>query len=454
MKVMPIEGKADAKENDLNVARRRFLMGAAAGAGVLSAVAMPGTLGAPIEGAQQGQAPNNGNIPPDMEADIESRAKTPEELPKPAGLRSNSMLDARFPVYYRPSLAEAMRVLTEYFALFSTRDLGGLASTMHFPYATYEGVEPIAYKSAQEFIANPPPSLNVSNKDNAQSIPGTYNMVIRPGTYDILDSLQLHTYNPINVGLELCYTRYRADGHKIGISQGIYAVTNNDGKWGLQLSSVIFTPVDYIGISYNDATEALLRQHRTGYADLSYHDVDMIRLRGLAGVAGPPPGNTRARTTRRTASIMGDAGAVSYLDAARAGAPMEPYNTKGVKSRLRISDPRNPENDFEGGPSSRVTSNIWVTPEGGMGPFYELAGEGSVKYSYTLVLPDMRVLHASPDKAHTMTGYIRFTPEHEVISETRSLGIMVYDRKNERWENSSGYGQMTRRDCTNDVRNA
>jgi hypothetical protein len=447
MQDTPIEREPDAKESDPNVARRRFLMGAAAGAGVLSAI---GALGERV-GAAGSQAAQGGNIPPDMQADIQDRTRTAEELPRPVGLRTNSMLDARFPVYYRASVGEAMKLLTEYFALFSARDLAGVANTMHFPYATYEGVEPIVYKTTAEFIANPPPSLNVTNNDKGNPFPGTYKMVTRPGTYDILDNLQLHTYNPINVGLELCYTRYRADGHKIGISQGIYAVTNNDGKWGLQLSSMIFTPSDFVGVTYNDATEALLRQHRTGYADLSYHDVDMIRLRGLAGVAGPPPGSKRPQTTRRSASIMGDAGAVSYLDAARAGVPMEPYNTRGVKSRLRVTDPENPANNFSGGPDNRITSNIWVTPEGGFGPFYELAGEGAVTYSYTFVLPDMRVLHAAPDKAHTVTGYVRFTPEHDVISETRSLGIMVYDTRNERWENSGGYGQMTRHDCTNDV---
>jgi hypothetical protein len=431
--------KVEHHESQPNEERRRFLQGAAA-VGALGALS--------VTRAAAQQAPNdNSNFPPDVRAEIDRRAKDPSELPKPAGLRANSMLDARFPVYYKSPVVEGVRVLTEYFSAFADRNLSEAAGMLHYPYATYEGVEPIVYKSAEEFISSPPPSLNVSQKDDVKTRRGTYDTLTRPGTYDILDNLQLRTFNPVNVGLELCYTRYRADGYKLGINQGIYAITNNDGRWALQLSSVIFTPADYVGINYNDALEASLRQSHTFMADLSYFDVDRIRemsagLQSNSGSAG-----------RVTASITGDPNAVSYLVAARAGVPMEPFNSKGVKSRLRVIDPNNPANNFGvGGPS---LGNLWIAPDGkSKGYFYTTAGEGAVAYAYTLTLPDARVLHACSDKAHTIGGYIRYTRDNEVISETRSLGIMVYDRKNERWENSGGYGQMTRRDCTNDVRNA
>ncbi len=56
-------------------------------------------------------------------------------------------------------------------------------------------------------------------------------------------------------GWSFAIARYRADGPKIGINQGIYGITNNDGKWGIQLSSIIFTPVNYINASYQDAAD-------------------------------------------------------------------------------------------------------------------------------------------------------------------------------------------------------
>ena len=154
------------------------------------------------------------------------RAEAIQELPKPLNLKPGGMLDARFPVYYRTSVPEAMRLLTEYFAAFNDRDMAAVARSLHFPYATYEGAEPLIYKSSEEFIRNPPPSIHESDKPDSE---------LRPGTYDILDVLQVHTFNPVNVGLELSYSRYRADGYRIGINQGIYAITNNDGKWGIQL---------------------------------------------------------------------------------------------------------------------------------------------------------------------------------------------------------------------------
>jgi hypothetical protein len=174
----------------------------------------------------------------------ESSAKLTEELPKPAGLRPNAQLDARFPICYETSVAEGMRLALQYFAAVTRRDLAAAAGTLHFPFATYEGVEPLVYQTEQDFIANPPPSLDMNSKEDSQ---------LRPGTYDIMDVLQLRTYDPINVGLELCYTRYRADGHRIGINQGIYGITNNDGKWGIQLSSIIFTPERYIFTFFSKA---------------------------------------------------------------------------------------------------------------------------------------------------------------------------------------------------------
>lgn len=101
------------------------------------------------------------------------------------------------------------------------RDKVAVARTLHFPYATYEGTEPLIYKTAEDFLENPPPSIHESTAPDSQ---------LRPGTYDIMDVLQVHTFNPVNVGLELSYSRYRADGYRLGINEGIYAITNNDGK--------------------------------------------------------------------------------------------------------------------------------------------------------------------------------------------------------------------------------
>jgi hypothetical protein len=444
MKDIPTEAKHE--ETDINSGRRDFLAGTATAAAASAAVSVLGTIGTmpafaqPARQAQQGWRPNNDALPPDIKADIERRSKLTEELPKPAGLRPNAQLDARFPVYFQTPVAQAMKYLTDYFAAFCSRDLDGVASTLHFPYATYEGIEPIVYETAKEFLASPPPSLTVTDKEYDHFIPGVYDLVARPGTYDILDNLQLRTYNSVNVGLELCYTRYRADGEKVGINQGIYAVTNNDGKWGLQLSSVIFTPTQYIGFLHPGALETHLRQGETGMMAWSYHDPEMLRISGNGGITPTP---------RRTASITAPPGTDHWIRAARAGTPMEPYNTKGRTTRLSVSDPNRPRAAAAGGALPSESYNM-KGPNGEDGYFYELASGGVGKYAYTLTLPDSSVIHVGPDKAHTIGGYIRYTGDSHPITETRSLGIMVYDGKQSRWETAGGFGQTMRRDCTND----
>jgi hypothetical protein len=306
--------------------------------------------------------------------------------------------------------------------------MAAVARTLHFPYATYEGTEPLIYKTAAEFIGNPPPSIHESTGPDSQ---------LRPGGYDIMDVLQVHTFNPVNVGLELSYTRYRADGYRTGINQGIYAITNNDGKWGIQLSSIIFTPTEYIGEHYNDAQEAMLRQGRTGMAAFGDHDYDLLTNLGW----GRGQGNRR--TAQKTASISGAPGATSFFLSGWSGKPMEPYNSKGRKSRLSVagapdaaeinalSAQHGPIADYE---RTLEKTNI-VTASGKPGWFFAMAGGGVGHYGYTMHLADSRVLHAGPEKAHSLGGYIRYTRDNVFISETRSLGITVYDKHERLWVN-------------------
>jgi hypothetical protein len=350
------------------------------------------------------------------------------------------MLDARFPVYYETSVAVAMPLLTKYFAAMSRRDMRAVADTLHFPYATYEGTEPNVYQSAEEFVNNPPPSMNESSKPDSQ---------LRPGTYDIMDNLQLQTFNPVNVGLELCYTRYRADGYKIGINQGIYAITNNDGKWGIQLSSIIFTPAEYIGQSYNDAVEAHLRQGRTAMAAFGEHYYDLL---GRGAKDSPQP----VQNTRTAASVAGEPGARSFFLSGWAGKPMAPYNSKGRTSRLAVNGPNAPVHlTPPDNPLAKMDNDIGPTnvetAAGGPGWFFFMAGSGVGHYAYTMDLNGSKVLHAGPEKAHALGGYIRYTPDNIFVSETRSLGIMTYDLRKGSWSGGGGLGQSIRRDRSNDT---
>jgi hypothetical protein len=432
------DSKKDGKASQLSQDRRRFLRNATA-AGVLGAVGTKADLAEPAQTSPQRETkPRNAAyqrgfgggttsppvITPEVQADLERRAKLTEELPKPGALRPKAQLDGRFPVYFETSIAEGMRLATAYFAALCRRDLDAITKTVHFPYATYEGVDALVYQTAADFTSNPPPTLNMGTGEYA---------TLEQGTYDILDVLQLHTYDPVNVGLELCHSRYRADGHKIGINQGIYGITNNDGKWGIQLSSIIFTPVNYINVSYQDAAEAFLREDRTHQMAWSYHESD------YGNGSGPTPGQI-------SASIANAYNTDNWLRSSRAGVPMEPYNSKGITSRLHVTQPSQPNAN---GLTGSVSSAMW-TSDGKVGYFYDLAGQGIGKYGYTMTLPDARVLHAGPDKAHIIGGYFRFAPNHHEITETRTLTVRTFDGKRGVWSGGGTLGGMVRRDCTND----
>jgi hypothetical protein len=428
--------------------RREFLQRVAAGS-ALGAMA-PAFAQSPHASATSGETREQlrqdmmAGIEDDIKRDLDMRARAAEELPRPKTLRTGGMLDARFPVYYKTAVPEAMRLLTEYFAAFNERDMEAVAKTLHFPYATYEGIEPLLYHSADEFLKNPPPSIHESGRPDSQ---------LRPGTYDIIDVLQLQTFNPVNVGLELCYSRYRADGYRLGVNHGIYAITNNDGKWGIQLSSIIFTPTEYLNEKYNDAAETFLRQGRTGMAAFGDHDYDLLTNLGWG------TGRGNRRTAAKTAGIAGSPGATTFFLSGWAGKPMEPYNSKGRKSRLSVagfsdsaavnalSASNDPISQYERGLNK---SNI-VTASGQPGWFFAMAGGGVGHYGYTMHLADSRVLHAGPEKAHALGGYIRYTTDNVFISETRSLSITIYDKHEKVWVNGGGLGQSMRRDRTNDA---
>jgi hypothetical protein len=436
-------------KEDRSVDRRSFLQGAAV-TGLLAAVPMQqkafaqSAAGSPIGGSTRAQLRNEmmAGIADDVKKDLEMRQQATQELPTPEGLRAPGMLDNRFSVCYKTPVPMAMKLLTEYFASCNDRDLEGAASALHFPYATYEGTEPIVYQSAAEFIKNAPASIQESTKPDSQ---------LRPGSYDMIDNLQLHTFNPVNVGLELSYTRYRKDGLKIGTYQGIHAITNNAGKWGIQLSSIIFTPTDYIGQNFNDAVEAHLRQGRTSMAAFADRDYDLLTHLGW--------GTGSRKEPRKTASIMAPPGAETFFLSGWAGKPMEPYNSKDRKSRLvvagfdnaaainALSAVDNPINQYE---RSLHATNI-VMPDGKPGWFFAMAGGGVGAYGYTMDLNSSKVLHASAEKAHALGGYIRYTPDNVYISETRSLGIMLFDKATGSWNGGgAGLGQSMYRDRSND----
>jgi len=217
-------------------------------------------------------------------------------------------------------------------------------------------------------------------------------------------------------------------------------VTNNDGRWAIQMASTIYTPANQMNVEYRDAVEHQLRSGRDWMMGWSYSDGKLLNMRpGSPGKQASIAGGTGGDLTGGAVTERGGGpGADYFLRSAEANKPMALYGTKGVKSRLAVRE-------VTGGGSRGTGENY--TPDR-FERFDKLASGQVGKYGYTLVLPNQRVLHATVNKAHTFGGYIRYTGESVMISETRSLGIITYNYG--QWGSAGSFGQSMYRDRSND----
>jgi hypothetical protein len=343
------------------------------------------------------------------------------DFPRPSNLRQGAQLDSRFPVSFAEPVTNGLRLVTEYFTALSQRDVPALSRTLHFPFAIYEDIEPIVVQSAADLIANPPPTLNATGKGKSR---------IKTGSYDLLESVNVHLYCPVGGAFSLSFTRYTPDGHKLLACDGIYSVTNNDGRWGIQLASTIFHEVDFLGLSYPDAEQSDIRGNQNYLAAFGYDNEKILNdprsMRGSYDV--PLPVGTRV------ASVNFGYGPRERSRDAREGRPMSGWRIKGVKSRLGVSTVT------EESRNRVIATNL--------AEFKELAGGAVGEYAYTRDLPARPVtIHATHDKAHTLGGYLRYTADGTLISETRSVGIRIYKAGN--WGSAGGLGQVTHHDRSN-----
>jgi len=341
------------------------------------------------------------------------------EFPMPKGILPGGQSDSRFPVSFAEPVKQGMRLVTEYFTALNQRDLPALAKTLHFPFAIYEHIEPLVYQTEAEFLRNPPPSLNSTGRGRT---------TILPKSYDLLESMNVHLYCPVGGVFSLGFTRYKPDSDKLFDCEGIYAVTNNDGRWAIELVSTIIHERGYEGDPYPDAetTERLASQ---GYlAAFGYGDEELLNDRSKGRGSYEP----RLPVGTRTARVDFGYGPRDRTRNARNNEPMAGWKVAGVKSRLSVST----ISDDVGEQNTNLKE------------FVELAGGTVGEYGYTRINEKRPlVLHATQDKAHVLGGYTRFTTDNRFISETRSVGIRV--RKGGHWGSSGGIGQVTHHDASN-----
>ena len=351
----------------------------------------------------------------------EQPAGTAPEFAAPATLRKGAQLDSRFPVSFAVPVSEGFRLVTEYFSALSQRNLEGISRDVALPVRSLR--EHRADRS-RERAGLPLEPAAVTERDREGEEQD------HPGSYDLLESMNVHLYCPIGGVFSLSFTRYTPDGHKLLACDGIYSVTNNDGRWAIQLASTIVHEVDFLGVGYPDAEAADIRRNQNYLGAFGYRNEAALNDPASSRGSYEPP----LPVGTRVASVNFAYGPRERSRDAREGRPMDGWRTKGVKSRLQVSTVT------EESRNRAITTNL--------AEFIELAGGAVGEYRLHARFPYRPILiHATHDKAHSLNGYLRYTADGRLISETRGVGIRIY--KNGAWGSAGGLGQVTHHDRSN-----
>jgi hypothetical protein len=391
---------AVAQGGEVQTDRRNFMKSAAA-AGLLGAAGAVSALGQSAQAAQQAETAEPNLMPP-------------------PGMSPRGIPDLRFPICYKESVPAAVGVMTQYFAALSQRDLKGMAEMLHFPFGTFERTEAVVVRSPDELMAHAPASMNMTEHPERFTDHDGY---LKPGCYDVLDGIEIFNSDPVAVNLSLNYNRYSADGYKLLRCQGIYCVTNNDGKWAIQAMSTIFTPANMLPVVYNDSITAAKRLRQDHC--LAYMNNDQQAVWGPIRQLGLNLG-------------VGSGGASWEVAAQGNYKALEGLRVKGVKTRLSTESYTqemldNTHIDFV------AYRALW--PQLGLGNWgWDLAD----------ATPGGRVIHASIDKVHAFQGASRYTTCGEYINDSVEMDVITY--KKGRWGVAGLFGYMTTHDRANDIR--
>lgn len=389
-----------AQEGALQSDRRKFMKGAAA-AGLLGAAGAVSALGQPAPPAQQAANPDS-NLKP------------------PAGMSPRGIPDLRFPICYQESVPAAVRVMTDYFAALSRRDLRGMADVLHFPFGTFERTDAIVVRTPDELLAHAPASMNMTEHPERFTAHDGY---LQPGCYDVLDGIEIFNSNPVAVNLSLNYNRFSSSGQKLLRCRGIYCVTNNDGKWAIQAMSTIFTPAHMTHVAYADSAAAA-RRLRQDHC-LAYMNSDE------KAVWGP------IRQLGLNLSVSG--GGPTWELAPQGGyKALEALHVKGVKTRLTATN---------------YTQEMLDSAHTDFAAYRALwppLGMGNWGWDFADAPPGGRILHADLEKVHALQGASRYTTAGEYINDSVELDVVTY--KKGRWGIAGLFGYMTTHDRANDLR--
>jgi hypothetical protein len=364
-------------------------------------------------------------------AQAQAAGESSAEDPKaPAGLKTTP--DLRYPLCFQVPATQGVRVMMDYFAALTQRDAKGMADSMHFPFGSYEGIDYVVVKSADDFMAHAPASMNLTENPERWTDHDSY---LEPGAYDLFDGVEVINSNPISCNLALSYNRYSADGKKLLRCEGIYYVTNNDGRWALQKASTIFTPAEMLGIEYPDAITAAKRLRID-------HDLQFMHREALP--ESQPPFPTWEEALEQIPADAPTVHSQQFQRYQRMGSnnngAMAEFRVKGVKSRV---GPNAPADNLDSIKKPLATPTNY--PE--YRDSFKVLGLGPWGWVYG-TRPEARIIHHTVDKVHVTTCAARFTAAGNLINADSQLMVATYRRGY--WRLSGGLGSVMVHDRGND----
>lgn len=357
-------------------------------------------------------------------------ASLPTDLqppPAPAGLEKGDLVDNRFRITYERSVPATVTVLTQHFAALSERRLAGIADTLHFPFAVHEQFSvrmPVVVRTRDQFMTTPPASVGVTMKPVRF---GPQDGWLRPGLYDVLVGLEVLQFNPVMCNAAMTFDRYDENGKLVHRCEAVYLVTNNDGKWAIQLFSTIFTPAQNVGVEWPDALAIAFRPRMNHIQGIWDDDATIL------------PGLARHDTYPRVGVIGG--GVANLTDTALSD-PMRPFVTRGVTTRLRIQETPGPPAPPR--PETEPRRTQWDRVQDGFKEINKGERGGS-----TPKMRDARVLHHNSNKVHLIAGVERWNTSGEELSVTQQVQVVSF--KKGIWARDLDFGYFDTHARINDI---
>ena len=143
-------------------------------------------------------------------------------------------------VHQHPVL-EAERLVRARFAAWNRADLSGLRAVLHVPHVSLPGHRLTIRESEPDLLRGPDFRALAS---------------VESWHASALDDVDVRQSSPDKVHCVVRFGRNAADGTRYANGQAVYVVTNHEGRWGIQVSSVTLRPIGVGGADDDDAVEA------------------------------------------------------------------------------------------------------------------------------------------------------------------------------------------------------